>query len=208
MGIEKGSSSKSKSNQWIWWVVAVIIICLALACCLLVVAGILLLRPANQNIVPGPPANPTSPLPTESVYWVLNVGADPLYGSISLQRGFSPDPHITNLGAGGTVDTSGLNLDCGFTTAAPSFGFKLSGGASEGFLRIFFIPGDGSDTTLVLHTPGQDWICVDDSSYGIDPVIDIEFAPSGEYTVWVGMRTFDTYAPGTLFITQSENNTP
>jgi len=138
----------------------------------------------------------------------LNPDADSLYGSVSLQRAFTPDPHIVNLGAGGTVDTPELGLDCGFTTSAPSFVFRLGGGASEGFLRIYFVPDDDSDTTLVVHTPGQDWICVDDSSYGIDPVIDIEFAPSGKYTLWVGVRTFDTYAPGTLSITQSANITP
>jgi hypothetical protein len=115
------------------------------------------------------------------------------------------------VGSDGIVDTSATNLACGFTTNAPTFAFNLSGGASEGFLRIYFVSSDaGMDTTLIVHTPNQEWICEDNSSYGsgMDPVIDIEYAASGKYTVWVGMHQNDTYAIGMLFITESANNTP
>ena len=67
---------------------------------------------------------------------------------------------------------------------------------------------DGSDMTLVVHAPDHDWICGHDSSYGTNPVIDIEFAPSGEYVLWVGVRSYDKYVLGALFITQSMDNTP
>jgi len=51
---------------------------------------------------------------------------------------------------------------------------------------------------------------VDNSSYGngMDPVIDIEFAPSGDYAIWVGTKQNNSYGTGRLFITQSQNNTP
>ena len=42
----------------------------------------------------------------------------------------------------------------------------------------------------------------------MDPVIDIEYAASGKYIVWVGVHQSDTYAIGMLFITESANNTP
>ena len=141
----------------------------------------------------------------------LDYDADPLYGLANLQRGFTPDPHILGVGAGGTSDTSDINLACGFTTCAPTVVFNLSGGASEGFLRIYFVSSDaGMDATLVVHTPDQGYLCVDNSSYGSgqDPVIDIEYAASGKYAVWVGMHQSDTYAPGMLYITQSADNTP
>jgi hypothetical protein len=162
-----------------------------------------------------PSACNVSPSPTESVRSdiskILDYEADPLYGLADLQRGFSPDPYIVGVGAGGTFDTSAVNLACGFTTNAPTFVFSLSGGASEGFLRIYFVPSDdGMDTRLIIHTPNQEWICKDNSSNsnGTDPVFDIEYAASGKYAIWVGMPQSDTYAPGMLFITESANNTP
>ncbi len=153
--------------------------------------------------MPTEPANVNGP-------GILDYKADPLYGSALLQRGFSPDPHLVAVGAGGTADTSNLNLECGFTPSAPTVAFNLSGGASEGFLRIYFVPDDGLDTTLIVHTPNQEWICEDNSSFGsgMNPVIDIEYAASGKYAIWVGMHQSDTYAPGMLSITESTNNTP
>jgi hypothetical protein len=142
---------------------------------------------------------------------ILDYEVDPLYGLADLQRGFSPDPYMVGVGAGGTFDTSAMNLACGFTTVAPTFAFRLSGGASEGFLRIYFVPSDaGIDTKLIVHTPDQEWICKDISSNssGVGPVLDMEYAPSGSYTIWVGMQESDVYAPGMLYITQSANNTP
>lgn len=142
---------------------------------------------------------------------ILDHKGDPLYGLADLQRGFSPDPYIVGVGAGGTFDTSAMNLACGFTTVAPTFAFSLSGGASEGFLRIYFVPSDdGMDTKLIVHTPDQEWICINSSSNssGAAPVLDIEYAPSGSYAIWVGMPQSDVYAPGMLYITQSASNTP
>jgi hypothetical protein len=154
----------------------------------------------------------SNPTPTGSANaGILDHEVDPLYGMADLQRGFTPDPYIEGVGAGGTFDTSVMNLACGFTTVAPTFAFNLSGGASEGFLRIYFVASDDEmDTKLIVHTPNQEWICIDNSSNssGAAPVLDIEYAPSGSYTIWVGMQESDVYAPGMLYITQSANNTP
>jgi hypothetical protein len=142
---------------------------------------------------------------------ILDHEGDALYGLADLQRGFTPDPYMVGVGAGGTFDTSAMNLACGFTTVAPTFAFRLSGGASEGFLRIYFVASDdGMDTKMILHTPDQEWICINNSSNssGASPVLDIEYAPSGSYAVWVGMQQSDVYAPGMLYITQSASNTP
>jgi hypothetical protein len=78
-------------------------------------------------------------------------------------------------------------------------------------LRIYFVPSDdGTDATLIVHMPDQEWICLDNSSNssGAGPVFDMEYAPSGSYTIWIGMPQSDVYAPGMLYITQSANNTP
>jgi len=49
---------------------------------------------------------------------------------------------------------------------------------------------------------------IQEHACGMGPVIDIEYAASGKYAIWVGMHQSDTYAPGMLFITESTNNTP
>ena len=217
------SIPQAKSNKRTWGIIAIVVLGAMLVCCILIVAGIFLIRPVWNNTAPVPepqsvppvqtsPVSPFIPTATISVdvLTLLDYEADPLFGSASLQRGFSPDPYMVVAEAGGTVDTSKLNLDCGFTTSSPAFVFKLSGGASEGFLRIFYATSDGTDTTLVVHTPDQEWKCMDNSPYGngMDPVIDIDFAASGEYAIWVGTQQSDTYGTGSLFITESANTTP
>ena len=221
---ESNSLPKAKSNKRTQIFVAIVVLFAALACCILtIVAGVIFLRPfwSNKATVPEPQIIPTvqaSPVlpavPTETPFVealsALDYEADPLFGSVSLQRGFSPDPHIVDVTAGGLVDTSNIDLDCGFTSSFPTYAFSLRGGASEGFLRIFFVTSDGTDTTLVVHTPSQEWLCMDNSSYGsgMDPVVDIEFATSGKYAIWVGTKQSDTYGAGSLFITQSADTTP
>ncbi|RJQ43733.1 MAG: hypothetical protein C4545_02535 [Anaerolineaceae bacterium] len=166
--------------------------------------------PSPSPSIPNVPSSPTESA-NSGISKILDYEVDPLYGLADLQRGFSPDPYIVGVGAGGTFDTSVMNLACGFTTDAPTFVFNLSGGASEGFLRIYFVSSDdGMDTRLIVHTPNQEWICKDNSSNssGAGPVLDIEYAASGKYTIWVGMPQSDAYAPGMLFITESANNTP
>lgn len=221
---ESNSLPKAKSNKRTQIFVAIVVLFAALACCILtIVAGVIFLRPfwSNKATVPEPQIIPTvqaSPVlpavPTETPFVealsALDYEADPLFGSVDLQRAFSPDPFIRYAEAGGAIDTSDFGLDCGFTSSSPTFAFRLSGGASETFLRIFFATSDGIDTTLVVHTPNQEWLCVDNSSYGngMDPVIDIEFAASGDYAIWVGTHQSDIYDMGSLFITQSVDTTP
>ena len=148
--------------------------------------------------------------PTEPSLWMLDPEAVPLFGSMSLLRGFAPDPFITGAQAGGMVDTAVAGLNCFFTTSQPSFTFQLSGGVVDDFLRLYFIPDDGSDTAMAVLTPNQEWLCVDDSSYGsgLDPVVDIEAAASGTYAVWLGSIPDGAYVPGMLYITESIENSP
>lgn len=161
---------------------------------------------------PGIPAATSGPtVPAAGISGILDYEADPIWGPIDLQRGFSPDPRIIGLGSDGIIDTSATDLACGFTTNAPIFAFNLSGGASEGFLRIYFVSSDaGMDTTLIVHTPNQEWICKDNSSNGsgADPVVDIQYAASGKYAVWVGTPQSGASILGMLNITQSAANAP
>jgi hypothetical protein len=224
MGSESNSPAKASSNRWVWIIVAIVLLGALVFCLILLVAGGLYLRPSqsSQASVPesqvAPTGAQTSPvipaIPTEvsSVETppVLDYEADPLFGPVNLQRGFSPDPYTIDAEAGGAIDTSELGFACGFTTPDPTFAFNLTGGASETFLRIFFAASDGTDTTLVVYTPDQEWLCTDNSTFGngIDPVIDIEFAPSGYYAIWIGTQQSNTRGTGSLYITQSTDVAP
>jgi len=163
---------------------------------------------ATQPPVATEPPAATQPAITD-ISGILSFEADPIWGPNYLQRGFSPDPRVIGLGSEGIVDTSTSNHACGFTTNAPTFASTLNGGAEAGFLRIYFTPDDKVDTTLIVHTPDQAWLCWNNSSNGSGaPVIDIESAASGKYAIWVGVQQCGASVLGQLFITQSVNNTP
>ena len=224
MQTETNSSSPRKSNstRTIVLIVAIVVVCLVVLCCILVIAGVLLFQPATVERIFGPiqpvappgnvPVIASTPTLSSDIYptGTLIIEGEPLYWSADLQRGFSPDPSAAPVGAGGYFDTSLVNLPCGFTTEFPTAAFHLYGGASEGFLRIYFVSSDSSmDATLILYTPGQEWLCADSSSSASGaPLIDMEFAASGRYVVWVGITQSEVYAPGMLYITQSRDNTP
>lgn len=164
-------------------------------------------------LTPSPTGDATvspSPQPTDTIVLTLDATLDPLFGSVSLQRGFTPDPFTTYAQAGGMVDTAVVGLGCYFTTPEPTFSFTFDGGEADTFLRIFFVADDESDTALVLLTPNQEWFCVNDSAFGntLNPVIDLGFAASGNYTIWLGLETDGSFVPGTLYITQSIDVTP
>jgi hypothetical protein len=226
---ENNSPSNAKSKWWIWLIVAILVLCLALVCCGLVAIGVYYLWPdSNAGVVepqiipniptafpaptvPGVLPVPTLPgvLPVQTLSAIeLDENAQPRYGSISLQRGFSPDPYAMGIEVGGMAYASANNLPCGFTTPEPTFAFSLSGGASATFLRIFFSASEEGDPTMVLLTPDQEWICADDFTYGLNPVIDFDAAASGNYVIWVGTWSPSTTIHGNLFITGSETVTP
>ena len=216
------SPQHAETNKRVLLIVLIVLLALVLVCCILIVAGILLLRPAGvervlgsgQPVIPGVEPNPTI-LADNSLAGILDPGASPLFGSADLLRGFTPDPHTVSMVAGGALDTSMMELACGFTTQAPAYSFRLFGGASETFLRLYFLPSgatsdSGINIGLIVHTPDQEWLCAYEatSGPGTAPFIDMDMALSGTYTVWVGLDQSGDSEPGTLYITQFADNTP
>ena len=202
------TASESRSNGWVWIpVLAFVVLCWPLICCCCLALGgtALFLGPPQSNVgLPEIPPLPTVPAIAPGV----DPDAEPLNGPLRLPRGFSPDPHTVELTASGYLDTSQMGLDCGFTTSPPTLAFTLSGGASETFLRLFFTAEDASETSLLVHTPDDEWLCETGSLRGPDPVVDLPFAPSGEYAVWVGIPESAGSVAGTLSITGSQDVTP
>ncbi|PCJ26895.1 MAG: hypothetical protein COA96_04505 [SAR86 cluster bacterium] len=124
----------------------------------------------------------------------LDIFANPTYGSLTLAAGFSPDPSVTTLTAGGSVSATECS---GYFTASPDL--NLSYEAGNFALGIFAKAGE--DTTIAVNDPDGNWICNDDSSYLTDsnPAVLIEDPSSGIYNIWVGTYS-ETGSPSTQLV--------
>ncbi len=144
----------------------------------------------------------------------LNPNLSPIFGSRSLQAGFSPDPYTVNITAGGPIDVRSSPLyayGCiGWATEAPTYQVVYSGSSSR--LRFFFIASDSGDSTMSVLAPNGVWYCNDDSGFPdrnnnrYNPLVDIFNPPAGVYLIWVGSYSSNNDHPGTLYITGQDIN--
>jgi hypothetical protein len=158
-----------------------------------------------------PPSGPPTPhtIPSQELppptEWTegLDRNLPPNYGEVGLASGFLPDPASAPITAGGSVPAGDSMPECrGYVTSAPDLNLYWNGSGSR--LRLFFVPdGATDDTTLVVSTPNGDWLCNDDT-YGLNPGIDIDGAPSGVYAIWVGSYMPEQFIPGTLYFTERD----
>lgn len=109
---------------------------------------------------------------------------DPTYGSVSLQAGFTPDPHTVNVRSGGDRQASTLGNNCsGYIANAPDYRLHYESGS---FPLIISVDSD-ADTTLVVNGPNGSWHCDDDGGeQSLNPMVRIEKPVSGQYDIWVG----------------------
>jgi len=141
--------------------------------------------------------DPTSVGPTE-----LDYTQDPYFGRVTLEAGFTPDPHTADIVAGGAVNVGYLGNACvGFAATPPDVRLIWSGSSEE--LRIFFAAADGADATLIVNLPDGSWSCNDDAHAGtVDPMVVLEAPRAGQYDIWVGAYERGTLVPGRLTITE------
>jgi serine protease Do len=140
--------------------------------------------------------DPTSVGPVE-----LDYARDPYYGSLALEAGFLPDPSVTDVTAGGSVDVSYLGDGCvGYAAEAPDL--RLTWGGDSNELRIFFSAVDDEDATLVVNLPDGSWVCNDDSASGLDPMVVIDAPLGGQYDIWVASYSRREYISGELNVTE------
>ena len=224
--MEIGSSSLiGSASRCCSWILIAPFLLLCCCCCLpFAAAGFFIVSPQKDihirplpgldhippvQTVPVIPAIPTkTPAPGSSLP-PLDPDAIPMFGSTSLESGFSPDPYTVDVEAGGSVDTAQSSPACGYASYHPAFVLDWkSGDVPEAFLRIFFTPDDETGTTLLVHTPDDEWLCEWGSSSGTDPVVDIPLAGPGEYAIWVGTQQDSPPVEGSLSITGSMDVTP
>ena len=122
---------------------------------------------------------------------------NPTYGTRGLRPGFTPDPVVVSLTAGGPINTrtSGPAPACGHVANAPDFRLNWSGGSN-----LFITATSGADVTLLINGPNGAWHCNDDTS-GTNPALSFHGAAAGQYDIWVGTYNAGN-APAVLRISE------
>ncbi len=129
-----------------------------------------------------------------------DYNATPLYGTLNLDAGFTPDPQRVDLQAGGSTNARTLNLGSGCV------GYIAT---SQPDVRVRYVPGrydtlsfhvtSNVDTTLIINGPNGQWYCNDDFDGSLNPRVLFNPPRSGQYDIWVG-----TYQEGRIHSAQLE----
>ena len=112
----------------------------------------------------------------------------PTYGSVRLQGGFLPDPHLVNLIAGGSIDLASLGF-VGYVAEAPDFDLFYT---PTNYQLSIYVTEASEDTVLLINDPAGDWYYSDDAdNLGNRPGVLFPHPRAGLYDIWVG-----TYSGG------------
>ena len=128
---------------------------------------------------------------------------DPLYGEISLARGFQPSPYAVQILGGGRSDAAAFLADpaCrGYVSEAPDYSVYLSEDLAD--LR-FGVYSPAAMTLLVNGGDGR-WHC----SAGSAPAISFGYALSGLYDVWIGSQERGNYAASVFYLSEAAPGPP
>lgn len=125
---------------------------------------------------------------------------NPIYQTVSLRGGFTPDPYVINLQSGGQNDASRtLGGSCrGWVATAPDVRLHFQAGS----LPLIISANSSSDTTLVINGPDGRWYCNDDGGNGLNPSIRWNSPMSGQYDIWIGTYGSSRNANAQLHISE------
>ena len=120
-----------------------------------------------------------------------DYSASPTYGTLNLSAGFTPDPRVISLEAGGNLSAGNVSSSCrGYIATAPDVRLNYRAGSYPLILSV----ASRADTTLVVNGPDGSWYCDDDGGVnGLNPALRFSRPQSGQYDIWVG-----TYGSGSL----------
>lgn len=112
-----------------------------------------------------------------------NWRAAPTYGTVTLSAGFSPDPYLRSIQAGGENEVMLSGSECSgyIHAAAPDLDLNYTAGQYP--LAIY--AKANTDVTLIVNAPDGRWYCSDDAS-GTNPAIVFNSPQSGYYNIWIG----------------------
>lgn len=153
---------------------------------------------AGATLVFGPISaqQPESPLPPP------NPEAPPYYKSLTLEGEFKTDPFPIGVVAGGHYSVSRMGRDCigNITAERPDVTVEFKGGKRP----LTLYAAAASDTSLLVHTPGGQWLCADDTTDGgMNPALTFDRPENGTYAVWVAsVDTSSRPVPAVLAISE------
>jgi len=122
----------------------------------------------------------------------------PYFGQIELWAGFTPDPYVRNITAGGTQNLAGCGLNAaGYVTVRPDFDLYWRGASSQLTIAV----EARADAVLLINAPDGSWWYSDDYR-GTNPAITFYSPQEGLYDIWVGSYDGSRRNPGRLIITE------
>lgn len=125
-----------------------------------------------------------------------------VFGSLSLNAGFLPDPQVRNLTAGGTVDLSRcINGAFGWVVTRPDFRLFYNGSSPTGILTFALESRSNVDPILLVNAPDGSWHFNDDYR-GFNAAVVFNNPLSGQYDVWTGSYQRSSNNPAQLIITE------
>ncbi|MBL4811105.1 MAG: peptidase S1 [Rhodobacteraceae bacterium] len=125
--------------------------------------------------------------------------AQPYFGQIDLYAGFTPDPYVRNVTAGGTQNMQNCfsNGYSGYVTSRPDFDLYWHGGSAQLTIAI----QSRADAILLINAPDGSWHYSDDYR-GTDPAIVFNNPMEGLYDIWIGSYDGSRRNPARLIFTE------
>ncbi len=131
---------------------------------------------------------------------------DPLYGEITLARGFQPSPYTRQLLGGGRSNAAEHLADpaCrGYVSEAPDYSVYLSEDLADLWISLY----SPAAMTLLINGADGRWHCSVGDSEG-DAAIGFDYALSGLYDIWAGSQDLGNYAASILYLTEYKPDAP
>ena len=131
---------------------------------------------------------------------------DPLYGEITLARGFLPSPYALQILGGGRSDAAAHLADpaCrGYVSEAPDYSVYLSEDLADLRLAVY----SPAAMTLVVNGADGRWHCSAGDTGG-HPAVDFDYALPGLYDVWIGSLEEGNYAASIFYLTEYRPDPP
>ena len=131
--------------------------------------------------------------------WAQDWRRAPAFGAVNLSAGFTPDPYVHSVTAGGTLRAETvLGGGCAGTMAnAPDLRINYSAGA----FNLTIAGQSSADTTLIVNAPDGSWHCNDDWQ-ALNPGITFTSPLSGQYDIWIGSYGGGRGIPAQILISE------
>jgi hypothetical protein len=127
-----------------------------------------------------------------------NFNRPPSFGTINLSAGFSDDPRVINVTAGGRLNAASIDSSCvGSVANSPDVRLNYEAGS----LPLIISAASDADTTLVINGPDGRWYCNDDTN-GVNPVVRFDEPQSGQYDIYIGHYQQGRSIPAQLYISE------